>query len=285
MTLFVASESRNSDQARISSVPLHDCHMNRLFSVAQTLFIFLAYPPVFFRYAGLLSYLSLILALREQFSVSLIYHTELKSVPHLNTAVTCGMGFCLPRFPCLIRIKWKTIWLVDDSSLISTSRSLAHCQAVLSLSFSAVIILIFHSELASSVSIPVTFSRFCCIQTASHCHQVSVAWYLTFLHELYFSPRNSKLWNTLSLYAFLLTYNLTLFKDRTNKLILAWIFPSLAPLCLLTMGFTSYTALQFMRNKNKPRVITVRIRPHKHKQKILQGNIDIKQALLVVIVK
>ena len=123
---------------------------------------------------------------------------------------------------CLLdRIQRKAIRLIDDPTLTADLQPLSHRRAVSALSL---FYRYYHGqcskELAACVPIPVTFSRSTRLCSASHPYQVVIPRCRTETFAATFFPRTAKLWNSLPLSVFPLTYNLTLFKHRISKFLL-----------------------------------------------------------------
>lgn len=181
-------------------------------SVLPKSFIFLetsffsAYPLVL-HYFSLLSYLSLLLALRGKLVSRCAPRVSSPSSP------SCIVQSSNPSRTWALhsRVTWSFVYfafpscsgstsghpeLIDELSLEFTLQSLAHRSTIASLSlFYRYYFGFCYSKLASAV-LPVTFSRSAQTQAAGHSYQVSVASCCTSLFQSSFSFRISKLWNT-----------------------------------------------------------------------------------------
>lgn len=158
----------------------------------------------------------------------------------------------LPLFDCVRR---KAIWLIVNLYLTCNPQSLAHCWAVASLH-------VFHryclefcpSEPALSVLIPLAFERLYRSHTSSHPHQVS-------MHKFCILLRSCKVAEHHSLFIFLSTCNLSLSKNRVNKLVLTWMYPtipfcSVIWLCILSLMVWITVIKNWLRGKQFPFIET-----------------------------
>lgn len=119
----------------------------------------------------------------------------------------------------LDRVQRKAVRLIADPSLTSNLQPLAHRRAVSSLSL---FYRYYHGfcsqELSTLVPPPPTFVRQSRSQTSRHPYQVSLKTCRTTAFKSSFFPRTAELWNALPCSVFPPSYNLSLFKNRINKL-------------------------------------------------------------------
>ena len=119
----------------------------------------------------------------------------------------------------LDRVQKKAIRFIGDLNLTDKLQSLHHRRCVASLSlFYRYYFGKCSAELASSVPLPLTFTRVTRSATFSNSFQVTQPRVRTDSHVSSFFPKTAALWNKLPAPTFPLTYNLQAFKENVNRL-------------------------------------------------------------------
>jgi hypothetical protein len=121
----------------------------------------------------------------------------------------------------LDRVQSKAIRFVDKPSLTDSLKSLHHRRCVSALAlFYRYYFGKCSQELASSVPLPLTYSRNTRAQAIWNPFRVTIPRNRTSGHLSSFFPRTSVIWNSLPPAAFPTSYNLQSFKCNVNRLIL-----------------------------------------------------------------
>ena len=156
---------------------------------------------------------------RKYFSSSqllLLYKAQIS--PTLEYCCHIWGGAPSTHLSLLDRIQRKAVRLISDPSLTSSMQPLSLRRDVASL---ALFYRYYHgkcsTELANIVPVPITYSRSTRLASCSHPYQVSTPRCRTLSHSSSFFPRTAKLWNSLPLSTFPLSYNLNSFKIRVCK--------------------------------------------------------------------